>query len=87
MAHMAWDLWIDFQSGDDEGLTRANTRNLRAGLTVTVGDVLVVGNEDAEPGVGEVIELGDRGFVLVKVFPGTVEENRFRLRPGYASAS
>jgi hypothetical protein len=84
---MAWDLWIDFQSGDDEGLTRANTCNLRAGLTVTVGDVIVVGNEDAEPGVGEVVELGDRGFALVKVFPGTVEENRYRLRPGYASAS
>ncbi len=87
MLDMAWDLWIDFQSGDDEGHTRANTRNLRAGLTVTVGDVIVVGNEDAEPGVAEVVELGDRGFVLVKVFPGTVEENRFRLRPGYASAS
>lgn len=87
MSFMAWDLWIDFQSGDDRGLTRANTRNLRAGLTVTVGDVIVVGNEDAEPGVGEVVELGDRGFVLVKVFPGSVEENRFRLRPGFASAS
>lgn len=87
MSCMAWDLWIDFQSGDDEGFTRANTRNLRVGLTVTVGDVILVGNEDAEPGVGEVVELGDRGFVLVKVFPGTVEENRHRLRPGYASTS
>ena len=87
MLCMGWDLWIDFQSGDDEGFTRANTRNLRVGLTVTVGDVIVVGNEDAEPGVGEVVEFGDRGFVLVKVFPGTVEENRHRLRPGYASAS
>ena len=55
--------------------------------SLKVGDVIVVGNEEAEPGVGEVVELGDRGFVLVKVFPGSVQENRFRLPQGLASAS
>ena len=45
------------------------------------------GPSDAEPGVGEVVELGDRGFVLVKVFPGSVNDNRFRLPSGLASAS
>ena len=59
---MAWDLWIDFQRGDDDGLTYANVRNLRGGLAVTVGDTIVVGKEDAEPGVAEVVELGDNGF-------------------------
>ena len=87
MVGMAWDLWIDFQRADDEGLTRGNVRNLRAGLQVEVGDMIVVGNEDAEAGVAEVVELGDRGFLLARVFPGTVEENRFRLRTGFASAS
>ena len=87
MTTMIWDLWIDFQRADDEGLTRGNVRNLREGVSLKVGDVIVVGNEDAEPGVGEVVELGDRGFVLVKVFPGSVGENRFRLPSGLASAS
>ena len=84
---MNWDLWIDFQRADDEGLTRGNVRNLREGVSLKVGDVIVVGNEDAEPGVGEVVELGDRGLVLVKVFPGSVDDNRFRLPSGLASAS
>ena len=84
---MIWDLWIDFQRADDEGLTRGNVRNLREGLSLKVGDVIVVGNEDAEPGVGEVIELGVQGFVLVKVFPGSVGENRLRLPQGLASAN
>lgn len=79
---MAWDLWIDFQRGDDDGLTGANVRNLRAGLAVKVGDTIVVGNEDAEPGMAEVVELGDNGFLLVRVFPGNVEEHRHRLRSG-----
>lgn len=87
MRQMAWVLWIDFQRADDEGLTRGNVRNLRADLEVSVGDVIVVGNEDAEPGVAEVVELGERGFVLVRVFLGSVEENRFRLRGAVASAS
>ena len=87
MDGVAWDLWIDFQRAEDGGLTHANVRDLRAGLDVKVGDTLVVGNEDADPGVGEVVELGERGFLLVRVFAGSVEENRHRLRPGYASAS
>jgi hypothetical protein len=87
MTLLAWDLWIDFQSGDDDGLTRANKRHLRDGLSVQIGDTLIVGNEDAESGVGEIVEIGERGFLLVRVFPGTVEANRHRLRPGYAPAS
>jgi hypothetical protein len=74
-----WDLWVDFQSGDDDGLTRANIRNLRPGLRLCVGDVIIVGNEDAESGVGEVMELGQKGGAMIKVFPGSVMENRFRL--------
>ena len=84
---MSWDLWIDFQRADDEGLTRGNVRNLHDGVILRVGDVIVVGNEDAEPGVAEVVELGDRGFVLMRVFPGSVEDNRFRLSRGLSSAS
>lgn len=84
---MAWDLWIDFQRGDDDGLTYGNVRNLRAGLAVQVGDKIVVGNEDAEPGVAEVVEVGDNGFLLVRVFPGSVDEHRNGLRSGGPSGS
>ncbi len=79
MKTVDWDLWIDFQSGDDEGITRANVRNLRPGLRLCVGDKIVVGNEDAESGVGEVIELGQNGVAMIKVFPGSLTENYFRL--------
>jgi hypothetical protein len=44
-----------------------------------LGDVIIVGNEDAESGVGEVMELGQNGVAMIKVFPGTDTENRFRL--------
>ena len=79
---MSWDLWIDFQRADDNGLTRGNTRHTRSGVELHLGDTIVVGNEDAEAGVAEVVELGDRGFVLVRVFPGSVDDNRHRLGDG-----
>ena len=87
MTITSWDLWIDFQRADDRGNTRGSTQNLREGLVVRVGDLVVVGNEDAEPGVAVVVELGERGFIVVNVFPGTVEENRFRLSNGLSSAT
>jgi hypothetical protein len=82
MRAMSWDLWVDFQRADNEGLTRGNAQHVRSGVELRVGDTIVVGNEDAEPGVAEVLELGDRGFVLLRVFPGSVDENRHRLGGG-----
>jgi hypothetical protein len=79
---MSWDLWVDFQRADNEGLTRGNVRHARSDVELQVGDIIVVGNEEAEPGVAEVVELGDRGFVLLRVFPGSVDENRHRLSRG-----
>jgi hypothetical protein len=79
---MSWDLWVDFQRADNAGLTRGNVRHARTGVELQVGDTIVVGNEEAEPGVAEVLELGDRRFVLLRVFPGSVDENRHRLGGG-----
>jgi hypothetical protein len=43
---LGFDLRIDFQMADENGLTRGSVRNLRSGLDVEVGDVLVVCSED-----------------------------------------
>ena len=85
MRTMSWDLWVDFQRADEAGLTRGNVRHVRSGVELHVGDTIVVGNEEAEPGVAEVVELGDRGFVLVRVFPGSVDDNRHRLGRGLSA--
>lgn len=82
MKAMSWDLWVDFQRAEDDGLTRGNVRHARSGVSLRVGDTIVVGNEEAEAGVAEVVELGDRGFVLLRVFPGSVDDNRHRLGNG-----
>ena len=62
---MSWDLWVDYNRGDADGLVRSNTRNARPGLVLKVGDVIAVGNEEADSAQAEVVEIGDRGVVVV----------------------
>lgn len=64
---MSWDLWVDYNRGDADGLVRTNARNVRPGLVLKVGDVIAVGNEDADSAQAEVVEIGDQGVVVVRV--------------------
>lgn len=64
---MSWDLWVEYNRGDADGLVRTNARNVRPGLVLKVGDVIAVGNEDADSAQAEVVEIGDGGVVVVRV--------------------
>ncbi len=76
----SWDLWLDYHRRDADGLTHGNVRNARAGLAMVRGQHVVVGNEDAHPAVAENIRLQDDGVVLVRVVPGTLDDNRSLLQ-------
>jgi hypothetical protein len=84
---VSWDLWLDYQRIDAEGLTHGNVRNAGPGVDLSPGRFVVVGNEDADPAVAEVVRLEDRGVVLVRVLPGSVADHVHLLSPGRASAS
>jgi len=76
-----WDLWLDYHRRDADGLTHGNARNARPGVTLTAGAHIIVGNEEADPAVAEVVRIDDDGVVLLRVVPGTVEDNRTLLHP------
>lgn len=84
--HMAWDLWVDFMRTDENGLTHASMRNARPGLTLHVGDHIVVGNEDADPAVARVVSIDPDGIILLAVLPGPVEDHRSLVRSESAPA-
>jgi hypothetical protein len=67
---MTWDLWIDYQARSANGLTPTLARFARTGVTLEVGAFVVVGADDAEPAVAEVVEVRADGVVLVRVLPG-----------------
>ena len=70
---MSWDLWVDYHRTDDAGLTHTNKRNASRGVELRPRMHLVVGNEEADPAVAEVIEVRGDGTVLVRVLPGPVD--------------
>ena len=78
---MTWDLWVDFHIVDNDGLTHASTRDARAGVDVRPGGYLVVGNEDADPAVAQVVSVDDAGVVLLRILPGPAEAHLTLLEP------
>ena len=62
-----WDLWVDYQRCDADGLIHADLRHLRegrAGLALEVGMNLIVGNEDADSASAEVVQIIDNVIYL-----------------------
>ena len=78
-ADRAWDLWVDFHRVDSEGLTHASVEDAEAGVEVRTGRFLVVGDEDAEPAVAEVVDVKENGVVLLRVLPGNAREHVEKL--------
>lgn len=80
--NMSWDLWIDYHRCDSDGLTHASVKDVGPGVQLVPGSCLVVGNEEADSAVAEVVSLEEHGVVLVRVLNGSVEDNSDRLRQG-----
>ncbi|MGH9188976.1 MAG: hypothetical protein ACRD0Q_02915 [Acidimicrobiales bacterium] len=76
---MDWDLWVDYHRHDAAGLTHASTRDTE--IELVAGEYIVVGNEEADPAVAEVVSIDERGVVLVRVLPGPADEHIGLVRP------
>lgn len=84
---MEWDLWVDYHRTDGAGLTHTNARHAAPGVTLRVGEFVVVGNEEADPAVAEVVSIDPDRLVLVRVLPGPAEEHlHLTGRPGFDRA-
>jgi hypothetical protein len=66
---MNWQLWIDCHRTDADGFTHGNIRNAAPGTRLAVGDNILVGYEDADSAVAEVVQVGPDGLVLVRILP------------------
>lgn len=81
-SNMSWDLWIDYHRRDSNGLIHASLKDAEPGIELVPGSCLVVGNEEADLAIAEVVSLEASGVVLVRVLEGSVEDNSGRLREG-----
>ena len=76
----SWDLWIDYHRRDGDGFTHGNVRNARSDVELAPGRYVVVGNEEAGAAVAEVVRIEEKGVVLVRVLPGSVDDNRLLVK-------
>lgn len=72
---MTWDLWIDFHQRNAEGLTPALAEYARPGIELRPGAFVIVGSEDSELAVAEIIEIRPDGVVMTRVLPGPAREH------------
>jgi hypothetical protein len=84
---MSWELWVDYQRRDGNGLTHASVKDVSAGVALEVGGFVVVGNEEADYAVAEVKSIDQRGIVILRVLPGSCEDHRDLVRRGLAPAN
>jgi len=81
MDFMTWDLWVDYHRTDGAGLSHTHVRNVEPGVALDPGKYLVVGNEEADPAVAEVVSVAANGVVLVRVLPGSAEQHLHLVHP------
>lgn len=82
-----WDLWVDYHRTDGDGLTHTRADDLERPLDLRAGMHLVVGNEEADPAVAEVVAVEPDGVVLVRVLPGPVDDHVALLGHRHSAAS
>lgn len=68
-------------------LSHSNVEDLKPGVDRIVGSYLVVGHEEADPAVAQVVSVDARGMVLVRDLPGPAEDHLHLVRHRQSSAS
>lgn len=69
-----WQMWVDF-ARVYSGLTYGHLDDATPGVEIRAGRYLIVGDDDADPAVAQVIEVKDDGTVLLRVLPGHAEQH------------
>lgn len=80
MTMPSWDMWVDFARVYD-GLTHGHMDDATAGVVIEPGGYLVVGDDDAEAAVAQVVAVEDDGVVLLRVLPGPAQAHLAPLGP------
>ncbi|MFP5322251.1 MAG: hypothetical protein ACLGIC_10445 [Acidimicrobiia bacterium] len=71
-----WDLSVDFRREDADGLTHAHIDDLAEEREVRSGEYLLVGDDNADPAVAQVVSVDGSGTVLLRVLPGHADVHR-----------
>ena len=75
----SYDIAVDFMDMTNDGRLWTRLSDVRGGFVPVVGHYAVVGCEDAEPAVAQIVSVDAEHGIDLKVLPGSVEEHRHLL--------
>ena len=70
MATPKIELWVDDHQEYEPGVTHAHLRHARLPIDPQPGDYLVVGDDDIEPALAEVMSRSVTGELRLRMLPG-----------------
>lgn len=73
-------MWVDV-ARVYSGLTYGHVDDAAPGIEIKAGRYLIVGDDDADPAVAQVIEVKGDGTVLLRVLPGHAEQHSTLVGP------
>jgi len=76
-----YEIAVDFMDMTNDRRLSALATDARAGLDLSVGRHVVVGDEDADPKVARIVAVDADGNVELEVLPGSVEDHSDLLAP------
>lgn len=72
----SYEIAVDFMDMTNDRHLWARASDARAGLDVTVGRHVVVGDQDADPRVARIVAINADGNIELEVLTGNVESHK-----------
>lgn len=76
MERLIVELWVDDHQEYEPGVIHAHLRHARVPLNPRPGDFLVVGDDEVEPALAEVLTWSEPGGLRLRMLPGPASSRR-----------
>lgn len=69
------ELWVDDHQEYEPGVIHAHLRHARVPIDPRPGDFLVVGDDEIEPALAEVLSRSESGALRLRMLPGSASSH------------
>ena len=76
-----YDLAVDFMDMTNDRRLWTRLQDARPGFVPIAGRHVIVGSEDADPAVAQILSVNSEGHIELEVLRGTVDSHRDLLAP------
>ncbi len=79
MSDHDYDIWVDFMTMRNDGRIWTRMSDVRTGFVPVAGQYVVLGCEDADPAVAQIVSVDTEEGIHLRVLEGSVDEHQHLL--------